>query len=183
MTRLPAVRDLFPHDVDGNLHQHRTRPTVLDLRERPAHRVRHRLREHHLLGPFGHVLIVEEGAEVRRDVEQLARVASGQHDDRDRVAERLRHAAEGVLGAGAVLHGEHADAVAGGHAADGVGHVEARAFLTDDDGADVDLGRRLDDLVDGIADEELHAFTLENIGDDRGCLHAGPPQRDVGARA
>src|SRR5207253_4451207 len=29
----PAVGDLFAHDVDGNLHQHRSRPPVLHLRE------------------------------------------------------------------------------------------------------------------------------------------------------
>jgi hypothetical protein len=65
----PAVGHLLAHHVDGDLDEHGPRPAVLDLGERAAHRIRDRLREHDLLGPLGDVLIVEEGAEVRRDVE------------------------------------------------------------------------------------------------------------------
>jgi hypothetical protein len=101
--------------------------------------------------------------------------AAGQHDDRHRVAVGLGDAAEGVLGARAVLHGEDADPLTGRDAADGVGHVQAGPLLADDDRADVGLRRRFDDGVDRIADEELHALTLENFGDGCGCLHVHSP--------
>ena len=67
-------------------------------------------------------------------------VAHGHHQDRHGVAVGLGHAAEGVLGAGAVLHGEDADLLAGGDARDGVGHVQAGALLAHDDRADVGRG-------------------------------------------
>jgi len=72
-----------------------------------------------------------------------------------------------------VLHGEHADALTGGDAADGVGHVQAHALLADDDRADVFLGRGLDDLIDRVADEELDAFLLEDLRDGIGGFHGG----------
>ena len=75
------------------------------------------------LQPLGHVLVVEEGREVGREVEQPTRVAARQDHDGHQVAEGLGHAAERVLGAGAVLHREHADAMAGGHPAHGVGRI------------------------------------------------------------
>src|SRR3990172_2131313 len=46
---------------------------------------------------------------------------------------------------------------------------------SDDDRPDVGLRRRLDDRVDGIADEELHALALEDLRDHRGGLHGCPP--------
>ena len=57
------------------------------------------------------------------------------------------------------------------HAADRVGHVQAGALLADDDGADVRLRGGLDDRVDRIADEELDAFALEDLGDRVDNLH------------
>jgi hypothetical protein len=77
----------------------------------------------------------------------------------------LRDAAERVLRSRPVLHREHADLVGGGHAAHRVRHVQPRALLAHDDRADVGFRRRFDDLVDRIADEELHAFALENLRD------------------
>src|SRR2546429_1392926 len=93
------------------------------------------------------------------------------HHDRHRVSVRLRLAAEGILGARPVLHGEDADALAGRDAAHGVGHVEPGPLLADDDRPDVGLGGRLEDGVDGIADQEADALTLEDLRDRRRCFH------------
>ena len=117
------------------------------------------------------MLVVEERVEVGRDVGEAPRIAAGQHHDRHRVAVGLGHAAEGVLGAGPVLHGEDADPLARGDAADRVGHVQAGALLAHDDGADVGLGGRLDDRVDRIADQELGTFALQDLGDGGDRLH------------
>ena len=61
--------------------------------------------------------------------------------------------------------------LAGGDAADGVGHVDADALLADDDRADVGLGRRLDDRVDRVADQELDAFALQDLGNRGADFH------------
>jgi hypothetical protein len=49
--------------------------------------------------------------------------------------------------------------------------VDAGPLLAHDDRADVDLGRRFDDVVDRVADQELDAFSLEDLGDGVGHLH------------
>ena len=166
-----VVGHVVAHDVDRDLDQHRARAAVPHLREGAPHGVGNRLGQDDLLAPLGDVLEVQERGEVRRDVQELARVAARQHDDRHRVAEGLRHAAERVLRARAVLHGEDADALAGGDAADRVRHVQADPLLADDDRADVVLGGGLDDLVDRVADEELDAFVLEDLRDGGGGFH------------
>ena len=162
---------LFLEDVDRDLDQDRARAPVLDLGEGAPERVGHGVGHRHLLDPLGDVPVVDEGVEVRRDVGDAPRVAARQDDDGHGVAVGLRHAAEGVLGAGPVLHREDADLLPRGDAAHGVGHVQARALLAHDDGADVGLGGGLDDGVDGIADEELDAFTLQDLRDRRDRLH------------
>ena len=157
--------------VVGELDQDRARPAVADLRERAAHRVRHGLDQDHLFRPLGDVLVVEQRAEVRRDVEQAPGIPAGQHHDRDGVAERLGHAAERVLRARPMLHRENADPLARADAADRVGHVQPGALLPHDDRADVGLGRRLDDGIDRVADQEVHAFALEDFRHYSRCSH------------
>ncbi len=117
------------------------------------------------------MLEIEEGVEVGLDIREVTGITSRQHDDGHRVAVGLRDAAEGVLRARAVLHGEDADAVARGHLGDGVAHVQADALLAHDDGSDVGLGRRLDDRVDGVADDEVDAFALQDLGNHAGDVH------------
>ena len=78
----------------------------------------------------------------------MAREPGGQHDDRHGIPVCLRNAAEGILRARPVLHREDADLLAGGDAADRVGHMQARPLLPHDDRADIRLGGRLDDRVD-----------------------------------
>jgi hypothetical protein len=73
-----------------------------------------------------------------------------------------------------VLHAEGAELAARGDAADGVGHVQADALLPDHDGADVDGGRVLDQVVDRIAGEHLDALALHDLRDRVANLHAIP---------
>ena len=67
---------------------------------------------------------------------------SRKEEDGDRVGEGLRHAAVGVLGSGAPLHGEYADPVPVADTAETVGHVDPGALLPGDDGAYALLGPR-----------------------------------------
>ena len=178
------LRHLFRHEVHGDLDQDRAGPPVPHLGERPPHRVRDRVGHDHLLGRLRDVLVVQERVEVRRHVREPPRVAARDHHDRDRVAIGLGDAAERVLDARAVLHREHADAIAGGDPAHRVRHVDPGALLTDDDRPDVRLGGRLDDGVDRIPDQELDSFALQDLGDGGGALHGCPPRDrgDLGTR-
>src|SRR5581483_8549182 len=85
-------------------------------------------------------------------------------------------AAESVLGARPVLHDEDSDAVARGDLGDGVAHVQADALLAHHDGADVGLGGAFDDRVDRIADQELDALLLEDMGNGISDFHGGAPR-------
>ena len=171
------LRHLLGHEVHRDLDQHRPGPAVPHLRERPPHRVRDRVGHDHLLGGLRHVLVVQERVEVGRHVGDAARVTARNDHDGHRVAIGLGDAAEGVLDAGAVLHREHTDPVAGGHPAHRVGHVNARALLADDDRPDVGLRGGLDDGVHRVSDQELDSLTLENLGDGSSALHRWPPGR------
>src|SRR6267142_1284987 len=173
------LRDVLSEQIDREFDQHRPGATVLDLGERAAHRVDHRVGDDDLLTPLRDVLEVQKRIEVGLDVRDPPRVAPGQDDDRHRVAVGLGDATEGVLGARAVLHREHADPLAGRDAADGVGHVQTGSLLADDDRADVGFRRGFDDRVDGISDEKLHAFTFEDLRDGRCCLHGPLSQVEV----
>ena len=73
------------------------------------------------------------------------------------------------------LHREHADRPAGRHPPHGIGHVDAGSLLAHDDRPDVGLGRSLDDVVDRIADQELDALALENLGDGGRTFTTGLP--------
>ncbi len=83
----------------------------------------------------------------------------------------MRHAAHGVLGAGAVLHAERADAAAGGHPRDRVRHVEADAFLPHHDRADIGIGGVLDEVIDGIAAENFDSLALHDFRNGGAELH------------
>jgi hypothetical protein len=85
----------------------------------------------------------------------------------------LRHAAHGVLGAGAVLHAECPDRVARGDARDRVRHVDADAFLTHHHRADVGIRRIFDQMVDRIAAEDLDSLALHDFRDGGAELHDG----------
>jgi hypothetical protein len=127
------------------------------------------------VGQLGDVLKVEEGRIVGVDGHLPAGVAGRQDQDRHRLAVALGDAAEAVLRPRTVLHGEHAQPAARVEAAVGVGHVDTGALLADDDRAHVGGSGRFDDRVDGIGDERVHAFPLEDLGHGLGDFHVPSP--------
>ena len=159
--------------VVRHLDQHRAATARAQALEGAPHHVRQLLGRRHRLGRLGDVLHGERGEEVAVDPGHALGVAHGHHEDRHGLAVGLGDAAVGVLGAGAVLHHEHADLLAGGDARDGVRHVQADALLAHDDGADVGGGAVLEDVVDGIADDPLHAFALQDFCNRIAGFHGG----------
>ena len=70
-----------------------------------------------------------------------------------------------------MLHHEHAELAARGHARHGIGHVQTGALLAHDDRADAGGRAALQDVVDRIADDGLHAFAAQDLGDGVGDFH------------
>jgi hypothetical protein len=70
-----------------------------------------------------------------------------------------------------VLHHEHAELSAGGHARHRVRHVQAGALLAHDDRADAGRRAALQDVIDRIADDRLHALAAQDVGDGVGDFH------------
>ena len=139
--------------------------------EGAPHHVRQLLGRRHRLGRLGDALHGDGGEEVAVDPGHALGIAHGHHQDRHGLAIGLGDAAVGVLGAGAVLHDEHADLLAGGDAGDGVRHVQPDALLAHDDRADAGGRTVLEDVVDGIADDPLHALALQDLGNRIAGLH------------
>ena len=123
------------------------------------------------LGVLGDMRHRQGRVEVGRHMGDAARVALRNHQQRNRFAEGLGDAAIGVLRTGAALHAEHAHPAALAEPRHGVGHMQADALLADDDGADVDGGAGLDQVVHRIGEKIFDAFLLENFGDRRPGLH------------
>lgn len=98
------------------------------------------------------------------------------------VAPGLRHAAEGVLRAGAALHAEDTELLTLHHPAVAVRRHESAALGAEDDGADRLLGHGLDEPVGREARQPLNALRLENAGYEIQALHVLPPRWCVVAR-
>src|SRR4029077_15028983 len=124
-----------------------------------------------VLGDLGHAAHLARGAEVRIDAGDAAGVALRYYQQRDGLAVRLCDAAIGVLAAGTVLHAEGADLPTGSDTRDRVRHVDADALLTHDDRPDVGGGRVLQQMVDGIAAEDLDPLALHDFGNCLANLH------------
>jgi hypothetical protein len=118
-----------------------------------------------LLGRFGNVAEIERRVEIRVHLVDVAGISGRQHDDGGGVAIGLRDAAEGVLGAGPVLHDKDADLLARAGLGDRVTHMQANALLAHHDRANIGLGRTLDDRINRVADQPLDPFPLEHLGD------------------
>jgi hypothetical protein len=104
-----------------------------------------------------------------------ARRAAGHDDERHPFRVRLRDRAEGVLDTGSVLATEHRDLVAGAHAPDGVGHRAADTLLTDDDRPNVHGGREFRQRVQRVREQDVDAFTLQDVRNDLTDVHGLPP--------
>jgi hypothetical protein len=89
----------------------------------------------------------------------------GQHDQRDRIHQRVGDAGDGVGGAGA--RGDQHDAGLAGRAGIALGHVHRALFVAHQDVADVVLLEEL--VIDrqhgaaGIAEDHLDALILERL--------------------
>ncbi len=167
-----GLGDLLVHDVPGDLDQRRARAAIPELGEGAAQDVGGLGRQVDRLGELGDAGHLDGGVVVVGHMGEAARITLGQHQHRHGLRIGLGDAAIGVLGARPVLHGEDAHLFAAGHARIGVGHVQAGALLTDDDGADVGLGRRLEDCVARIAEQHIHAFALQDLRNRRRHLHS-----------
>ena len=98
-------------------------------------------------------------------------VAAGENDHGDRIGEGLGDAAEGILGAGAVLNGDDADFLAAGHAGVAIGHVASNPLLAGHDGPNSCFGTGIDDRRCGKGEQVLNTFSLENFRNDCFGLH------------
>ncbi len=118
-----------------------------------------------------HAAHLARRAVVRIDAGDAARIALRDHQQRDGLAVGLGDAAIGVLAARTVLHAEGADLLARGDAGDRVGHVQADTFLAHDDRADVGGGGVFQQVVDGIAAEDLDPLALHDFSNCLANLH------------
>ena len=63
----------------------------------------------------------------------------------------------------------------GRHAGDRVGHVQADALLAHDDRADIGRGGEFEQMVDGIAAEDLDSLAFHDFRDSLTDLHSSIP--------
>ncbi len=178
--------DLLRPQVVWHLDQHRPAAARAQALEGAAHDVGQLLGRRHRLGRLGDALHREGGEVVAVDPGHALGVTHGHDEDRHGLAVGLSDAAVGVLRSRPVLHDEHADLPAGSDAGDGVGHVQADALLAHDDGPDPGGRTVLQNVVDGVADDPLHAFPLQDFRNRVAGLHVssapatwGRPQRPV----
>ena len=164
------IRLLVP-DVLRHLDEAGPAAPRAQARERTPHDVGKLARQHDRLGGLRDAAHLDAGIEIGLDPGALARVAARHHQHRHAVAERLRHRAVAVLGAGSVLHHEHAELVAAGDARDRVGHVQAGAFLPHHDRPDADGRAALEDVVDRIPDDDLNSLLAQDVRDGVGDFH------------
>ena len=172
--RLKGVGNVFGEEIGRELDQRWTGSAIAHLGESAAHGFRDCFRHRDLFAVFGHMAEVEGGTEVGLDLIDEPRIAHGQDNNGSGIAKGLRHAAEGIFGAGTALHAEDADLFARSDAAQGIRHVQPDAFLADDDGADVELRRRFDERVDRIGEEDVDAFGFQDFGYCVGDFHGLP---------
>ena len=159
------IGDLGDGHVGGDLDHDRSGPAHLQEIEGPAHDLRDLLGLVQRLHPLGDRGVRARRAEEREDLGAIALVAERQHEDRHRIGVRRGDAREGVLGAGSVLHREHAEAPAVGDPAEAVGDADADALLAAEHRSDAGGGRGVDDRCRRIRAQELHALALHDLGD------------------
>jgi hypothetical protein len=170
---------LVPH-VGRDFHDHRSAAAVFQFCKGAPKNVADFSGEVDRLGRFGERFHRLAGIEVGFDIGEPSRITHRQHEHGDGFAKALRHAAHGVFGAGAVLHAEGADGAPGGDARNRVRHVQPNALLPHHDGADVGIGRVFDEMVHGIAAENLNSLALHDFRNGGAELHGGSsPKRPM----
>jgi hypothetical protein len=165
--RVVEVADLLVPDVGGDFDDRRTAAAVAQVAEGAAQHVGNLARHDEMLGELRHAAHFAGRAVVRVDPGDAARIALRDYQQGHGLAVGLGDAAIGVLAAGAMLHAEGADLLAGGDAGDRVGHVQADTFLAHDDRADVRGGGVFQQVVDGVAAKDLDSLALHDFSN---CL-------------
>ncbi len=163
--------DLFGEHVDRHLDQHRGAASTFELGEGAAEDARQILGRRHRFGRLGDVAHTEARIVVPADMGEVAGIAHGHHQNRDRFAVGLGNAAIGVLATRPVLHAKDADFAPGGDARDGIGHVQPGPLLAHDDRADARGSGALQDVVDRIADHPFDLLALQDLGNGVRGLH------------
>ncbi len=166
-----------PH-VAGHLQEHRTGPPIARNRERAPQRRHDHVRRVDLFGMLGDVLIVEHGVEARLDPRLAAARRAGHEDQGHALRPRLCDRAERILDAGARLAAEHSNLLTGGHATDGIRHVQPDTLLPDDDRADARRRAGLGQRIERIGEEELDALAFENLRRSLGNVHRTAPRTE-----
>ena len=165
---------LVPH-VGRDFHDHRAAAAVFQPGEGAAEDITNFGCDGDRLGRLRERLHRLTGIEIRFDICQPPRIAHRQHQHRHGFAVTLRNAAHGVFRARAVLHAERADAAPRGDPGDRVRHVDANAFLPHHHRADVGGRGVFDDVIDGVAAEDLDPLTLHDFRNGGAEFHADPP--------
>ena len=167
-----GLRDLLAEDVARHLHDGGAGPAVPELGKGAAEHVRDLGRARHRLARLGDRAEGGGRVEVGAHVGDVPCVPHRHDQDRDRLAERLRDPAEGVLRPRPVLHREDPDPVPRAQPRHRVRHVEPDPLLADDDGPDVRPRGVLEDVVHRVPDERVDSLALEDLGDRVGRFHA-----------
>ena len=178
-----VARKLGRGDVLRHFQEHRAPAPVPEMREGAGQHLGNPLDQIDVRGPLGDALVVPRRAERRRHSLPPGRLPAGEEQEGYGVGEGLGDASEGVLRAGAALHGEDADPLAVGYPAEAVGHVDAGALLAADDGPDALLSARLDQRLKRIAGHPLDALGPQYLRDDRVAVHRCAPLLACGPRA
>ena len=163
--------DILIPDIGRDFDDRGATAAVAQVAEGAPHDVADFAGQVHHLGAFRHVPHFARRSEIRVDLRDAARIALRQHQQRHGFRIGLGDAAIGVLRARSVLHAEGADLAARGHAGDRIGHVQPDPLLPDDDRADV--GRRgvFQQMVDGVAAEDLDPLALHDLRNRVADLH------------
>ncbi len=161
---------LVPH-IGRDFHDDRPAAAVFQFCESAAENVADFTGEVDRLGRFCKRLHGLAGIEVRFDVGKPPRIAHRQHQYGHGFAVALRHATHGVFRTGTVLHAEGTDGAPRCDARDRVRHVQPDALLPHHYRADVGIGCMFNQVIDGIAAENLNSLALHDFRDGGAKLH------------
>ena len=167
--------DLIVPHVAGNFDDAGAAAAVAQIGESATENVAHLVRQSDRFGGFRVRLHCLAGIEVRVDIGQSPGVAHRQHQHRHGLAIALRNPAHGVLRPGPVLHAKRANAVAGRDAGNRVGHMNANPLLPAHHRPDIGGGGVFDQMVDGIAAEDLDPLALHDFRDGVAEFHFYKP--------
>ena len=168
---LPVVWHVLAENVQWHFDNHRSTPTIAQLKKRAPHDFWGRAAHGQRLYPLRDMLHVERRIEVRIVVGEATWITRWNYQYRHRFRVSLGYAPERVFGARAMLHTEHTDLVAAGQARVSIRHVQADALLAHDDGANVHFGCGFDQRIDRVGEQNVHAFGLHGVSNSVNDFH------------